>query len=77
MKTDLAQRAVDNAFINHVGKLFESLNAGMLTEMTETRDIHNATPAAADRFAKGFNLARQTHKVMSDHIAAVAKDGEL
>lgn len=64
MRKELPQRAIDDAFANHVGKLFETFCADIKTAHSSGSPIDHARK----QFIASFQLAVTTHTEMMNHI---------
>jgi hypothetical protein len=69
MRTALAQQAVDAAFINHVGKLFDRYCENIRQEKA-TRVPSNSHARLA--FQEEYAYAVTTHTEMSEHVTATS-----
>jgi hypothetical protein len=69
MRAALAQQAVDTAFINHVGKLFDRYCAN-IREEKGARVPSNSHARIA--FQEEYALAITTHTEMSEHVNATS-----
>jgi len=76
VQKQLPIKAIDNAFINHVGKLFDRLVNDLETEAgANQEELRNSRiPPARSRFERSFAFARQAHSQMIEHIESL---GEL
>lgn len=66
VQRDLPAKAIDNAFVQYVGKLFEKFCADLETEaLTPAEHLSNSVlPSAQARFERSFGFARMTHSKM-------------
>jgi hypothetical protein len=76
VQRNLPTRAIDNAFIAHVGKLFDRFCADLEIEAaTDPDEIRSSkTPSARSRFERSFAFARTTHTQMMDHLNSLPED---
>jgi hypothetical protein len=61
----LPERAIDVAFIDHVGKLFETFCA----DIKMARSSKSTIDHARKQFAEAFQLAVTTHTEMINHLS--------
>jgi hypothetical protein len=78
MQRTLPARAIDNAFIVHVGGLFDRFCSDLEIESKANPDEarSSSTPSARARFERSFGFARATHSQMMEHLDKL-KDNEL
>lgn len=70
MQRSLSLKAIDSAFIAHVGKLFETFCLDLQTEASAASEEarHSKLPSARARFERSFAFARTTHSQMTEHV---------
>lgn len=76
MQRTLPVRAIDEAFVSHVGRLFDQFCHGIENEANMPNASVQATISAREKFESSFRFARITHAEMIDHLDKI-KDNEL